>query len=58
MLARRVAQRGGTAGVFVMGADLADDHHTPHFDFDEGALATSALLCSGLILAAMGAQEG
>lgn len=54
-LARRVSARGGTAGIFVLGADLADDHHTPHFDFDEEALVKSALLCSGLIVAAMGA---
>lgn len=53
-LAERVAAHGGTGGVFVLGADLADDHHTPNFDFDENALAKSALLCSGLIAAAMG----
>ncbi len=52
-LARRVHQRGGTGGIFVLGADLADDHHTPNFDFDEGALIKSALLCAGLIAAAM-----
>lgn len=52
-LANRVCLNGGTAGVFVLGADLADGHHTPHFDFDEGALVKSALLCSGLISAAM-----
>jgi len=52
-LANRVCQRGGAAGVFVLGADLADGHHTPHFDFDEGALVKSALLCSALISAAM-----
>ncbi len=53
-LARRVAARGGMAGVFVLGADLADDHHTPHFDFDEAALSRSVLLTSSLIAAAMG----
>ncbi|WP_165978902.1 amidohydrolase [Antarcticimicrobium luteum] len=52
-LARRVAARGGMAGVFVLGADLADDHHTPHFDFDEAALSRSVLLTSSLIAAAM-----
>jgi aminobenzoyl-glutamate utilization protein A len=55
-LAHRVIQRGGTAGIFVLGADLADDHHTPNFDFDEGALAKSLLLCGGLIAAAMELQ--
>jgi len=53
-LARRVAGYGGQAGVFVLGADLADDHHTPNFDFDEGALVKSALLCAGLIASALG----
>lgn len=53
-LAERVAARGGTGGVFVLGADLADEHHTPHFDFDEAALRPSALLCAGLVSAAMG----
>lgn len=52
-LARRVAARGGLAGIFVLGADLADDHHTPHFDFDEAALRRSVLLTSSLIAAAM-----
>ena len=52
-LATRVAHRGGTGGIFVLGADLADDHHTPNFDIDETALVKSALLCSGLIAAAM-----
>jgi len=53
-LARRAAARGGTGGIFVLGADLADAHHTPHFDFDEAALSRSVLLTSGLIAAAMG----
>ena len=52
-LARRVHQRGGMGGIFVLGADLADDHHTPNFDFDEGALIKSVLLCAGLIATAM-----
>ncbi|MGD9865452.1 MAG: amidohydrolase [Pseudodonghicola sp.] len=52
-LAGRVAARGGQAGIFVLGADLADDHHTPRFDFDEDALARSVLLGAGLIAAAM-----
>ncbi|NNE52616.1 MAG: amidohydrolase [Sulfitobacter sp.] len=53
-LARRVAACGGRAGIFVLGADLADDHHTPNFDFDERALGKSALLCAGLIASTMG----
>lgn len=53
-LARRVAARGGQGGIFVLGADLADDHHTPRFDFDEAALSRSVLLTSSLIASAMG----
>lgn len=52
-LASRVVARGGRGGIFVLGADLADDHHTPNFDFDEKALQKSALLCAGLIASAM-----
>lgn len=55
-LAHKVGQRGGVGGIFVLGADLADDHHTPNFDFDEGALVRSVLLCGGLIAAAMKLQ--
>jgi len=56
-LARRVADRGGSGGIFVLGADLADAHHTPHFDFDEAALSRGALLCAALIGAAMDLSE-
>ena len=49
ILANAVARRGGTAGIFVLGADLADGHHTPHFDFDEGVLAKGVLLLSALV---------
>ena len=52
-LAYQVTQRGGTTGIFVLGADLADDHHTSHFDFDEGALAKSVLMRGELITSAM-----
>ena len=55
-LAHQVTKRGGIAGIFVLGADLADDHHTPNFDFEEGALVKSVLLCSGLIAAALELQ--
>jgi hypothetical protein len=37
----------------VLGADIADGHHTPHFDFDETVLAGGTLLLSGLIAAAL-----
>lgn len=58
ILAQRVAKRGGRAGIFVLGADLADDHHTPRFDFDEDALDRSVLLCSALVAATMGMEAG
>jgi aminobenzoyl-glutamate utilization protein A len=55
LLARAVAERGGLAGYFVLGAKLSADHHTPEFDFDEevlqrGALMLSALAAGGLRL--------
>lgn len=56
-LARRVADRGGQAGILVLGADLADDHHTARFDFDERVLGQGAHLCAALVAAAMGLSE-
>ena len=53
--ARRAVARGGHVGIFALGADLADDHHTPYFDFDENALTKPALLCAGLIASALDA---
>jgi aminobenzoyl-glutamate utilization protein A len=53
LLASAVADRGGIAGIFVLGADIADGHHTPHFDFDETVLAGGTFLLSGLIAAAL-----
>jgi aminobenzoyl-glutamate utilization protein A len=53
LLANAVTARGGAAGIFVLGADLADGHHTPHFDFDEGVLSAGALFMAALIGAAL-----
>jgi aminobenzoyl-glutamate utilization protein A len=53
LLASAVADRGGTAGIFVLGSDIADGHHTPHFNFDETVLTRGTLLLSGLIAAAL-----
>lgn len=53
LLANAVARAGGAAGIFVLGADLADGHHTPHFDFDEDVLAKGVLLLTALIGAAL-----
>jgi len=53
LLANAVALQGGTAGIFVLGADLADGHHTPYFDFDEDVLARGVLLLAALIGAAL-----
>ena len=53
LLASAVADRGGIAGIFVLGSDITDGHHTPHFDFDETVLARGTLLLSGLIAATM-----
>jgi aminobenzoyl-glutamate utilization protein A len=49
LLANAVTARGGKAAIFVLGADLADGHHTPHFDFDERVLGVGVLLLSALI---------
>lgn len=46
ILANAVTASGGVAGIFVLGSDLADGHHTPHFDFDEGVLARGVSLIS------------
>lgn len=53
LLARAVAGEGGRAAIFVLGADLADNHHTPRFDFDEAVLAKGAALLGVLIADAM-----
>jgi aminobenzoyl-glutamate utilization protein A len=52
-LAAAVAGHGGLAGLMVLGADLADAHHTPHFDFDEGVLAKGAEFLALLAASAM-----
>lgn len=53
LLANAVSARGGRAAIFVLGADLADGHHTPHFDFDERVLPAGTLFLSALIGAAL-----
>lgn len=53
VLANAVEKQGGNAAIFVVGADLADGHHTPHFDFDEGALVPGVHLITALIAAAI-----
>jgi aminobenzoyl-glutamate utilization protein A len=53
LLASAVADRGGVAGIFVLGSDIAGGHHTPQFDFEETVLARGTLLLSGLIAAAL-----
>ena len=50
LLANAVATKGGRAGIFVLGANLADGHHTPLFDFDERVLGDGTLLLSALIV--------
>jgi aminobenzoyl-glutamate utilization protein A len=48
-LANVVAANGGKAAIFVVGADIADGHHTPHFDFDEDVLSRAVLFLSACI---------
>jgi aminobenzoyl-glutamate utilization protein A len=54
LLARAVAQRGGLAGYFVLGARLSADHHTPEFDFDEEVLERGVLMLSAMAATALG----
>jgi len=54
LLARAVAERGGQAGYFVLGAGLSADHHTPEFDFDEEVLARGVLMLSAMAATALG----
>lgn len=56
-LAKAVEARGGRAGIIVLGSDLAGDHHTPTFDFDEDALWRGVQLMAGLVGAAMGISD-
>lgn len=56
-LARRVAERGGEAAIFVVGADIADGHHTPNFDFDEDVLERAVLFLSGALFSALTNQS-
>lgn len=53
LLASAVADRGGLAGIFVLGSDIADGHHTPHFDFDEAVIAQGTFLLSALAASAL-----
>jgi aminobenzoyl-glutamate utilization protein A len=46
---RRVQEHGGIATYTVIGADLAAPHHTPHFDFDETALAIGVDLLEDVV---------
>ncbi len=52
-LANAVAHKGGRAGIMVLGADLADAHHTPHFDFDEGVIEKGVELLALMAVSAM-----
>jgi aminobenzoyl-glutamate utilization protein A len=54
-LARRVEERGGEAAIYVVGADLADGHHTSHFDFDEDVLPRAVLFLSAALVSALSA---
>ncbi len=53
VLANEVVRHGGAAGNFVLGSDLSDGHHTPHFDFDESVLSRGVLFASAAIGAAL-----
>jgi aminobenzoyl-glutamate utilization protein A len=52
-LMRRVQERGGHASYVGIGADLAAPHHTPRFDFDEGALPLGVGLLEEIVRRAL-----
>lgn len=53
VLARKVAEHGGRAAILVLGANLSDQHHRPHFDFDDDVLWRGVALMGGLVTSAM-----
>jgi aminobenzoyl-glutamate utilization protein A len=53
LLMRRVQERGGLAGYFVLGTDLTSPHHTPEFDFDEGVLWQGVALLGACVCSAL-----
>lgn len=56
-LANAVAKRGGEAAIYVVGADIADGHHTPNFDFDEDVLPRAVLFLSAALIGALGRRQ-
>ena len=44
----RVKENGKKAAYFLFGTELADFHHSPHFDFDEEVLWESVALLAEL----------
>jgi aminobenzoyl-glutamate utilization protein A len=50
ILANAVSKNGGQAGYFVFGADLAAEHHTPQFDFDESVLVKGAAFLAAAVV--------
>lgn len=54
ILANSVSSRGGKAGYFVFGADLAGNHHTPQFDFDESVLTKGAAFLGAAVVGVLG----
>ena len=40
----RVTERGGKATYMMFGSDLASQHHTPEFDFDEKTMTDAVAL--------------
>jgi aminobenzoyl-glutamate utilization protein A len=47
VLIKRVADHGGQGVYTLVGSALADGHHSPRFDFDEGALSIGVDLLAG-----------
>jgi aminobenzoyl-glutamate utilization protein A len=45
---RRVQERGGTWGYFIIGSDIANVHHAVDFDIDEVALERGVRIFTGI----------
>ncbi len=55
LMMRRVAEKGGKAAYFLLGSELAGNHHSTAFDFDESILANGVKI---LALTALDLLEG
>lgn len=55
---RRVKQNGGEAAYFIVGSDLPDGHHTPHFNPDEDDMIQAVRVCVRILEETMSGGPG